>query len=311
MCDGDPPQDRESAQTGYAARVDGLDGVYRLAAAVPDAVVAPVVLDSPHSGACYPADFRPSVPMRDLRRVEDAFVDELFADAPAYGAVLLAAEFPRSFIDPNRAADDIDPGMIEGIWPGRIAPTEKSRLGHGLIWRSYPSERPMYDGKLPVAEVARRIEGYWRPYHDALQGELERAYAAFGAVWHINCHSMPASSSPAVAGRPGARADFVLGDRDGTSCASGFTELVRDWLVDMGYSVRLNDPYRGAELVRAYGRPAQDRHSLQIEINRSLYMREATVEKVPGFTTLRRDLGRLVQAVCDHALYQTRRIAAE
>lgn len=311
MADGGPSRGRENASTGHAVHAGGIDGVYRLVSAVPDAVMAPVVLDSPHSGARYPVDFRPSVPMRDLRRVEDAFVDELFADAPAHGAVLLAAEFPRSFIDPNRAADDLDLGMIEGGWPGPVAPTEKSRLGHGLIWRSFPSERPMYDGKLAAAEVARRIEGYWRPYHDALQGELERAYAAFGAVWHINCHSMPASSSPAVAGRPGARADFVLGDRDGTSCAPGFTEFVRDRLVDMGYSVRLNDPYRGAELVRAHGRPARDRHSLQIEINRSLYMREATVEKARGFITLRRDLGRLVQAVCDHALYQTRRIAAE
>lgn len=311
MKDGTPPDNREGSDSAPAGQVTGVDGVYRLFAAVPDTVVAPVVLDSPHSGARYPENFRPRVPHRDLRRVEDAFVDELFADAPAHGAVLLAADFPRSFIDPNRAVDDLDLGMIDGAWPQRVAPTEKSRLGHGLIWRSCPSERPMYDGRLPAAEVANRIESYWRPYHDALQGELERAYAAFGAVWHINCHSMPASSSPAVVGRPGARADFVLGDRDGTSCAPAFTEFVRDRLVAMGYSVRLNDPYRGAELVRAYGRPTRDRHSLQIEINRGLYMREAALEKTRGFATLKRDLGRLVQAVCDHALARTRQLAAE
>jgi N-formylglutamate amidohydrolase len=293
----------------------GIDGVYHLAMPGPGVEPAPVVLDSPHSGARYPESFRPRVPVRDLRRVEDAFVDELFADAPAHGAVLLAADFPRSFIDPNRAVDDLDLGMVEGAWPYRVAPTEKSRLGHGLIWRSCPSERPMYDKPLPAAEVARRIEGYWRPYHEALQEALERAYAGFGAVWHLNCHSMPASSSPSLAGgatgRAGGRADVVLGDRDGTSCAGAFTDFVRAELQAMGYAVRINDPYRGAELVRAYGRPGQDRHSLQIEINRGLYMREAALEKTEGFSTLKRDLARLAEAVCAHALDQTRRIAAE
>jgi N-formylglutamate deformylase len=291
--------------------VEHVEGVYRLAPPADGAVRAPVVLDSPHSGACYPARFRPRVPLRELRRVEDAFVDELFDGAPALGASLLAAAFPRSFIDPNRAVDDLDPAMIAGPWPHRVNPTEKSRLGHGLIWRSCPSERPMYDRPLAPEEVAWRIEAFWRPYHEALEGELARAYAAFGAVWHLNCHSMPASSSPIVTGRTGARADFVLGDRDGSSCAPAFTHFVRDRLVAMGYSVRINDPYRGAELVRLHGRPAEDRHSLQIEINRGLYMREATLEKTQGFARLKRDLTRLVGAVCDHAFARTARFAAE
>jgi len=292
-----------------------IPGVFRQASPPSGALSAPVVLDSPHSGAQYPDTFTPRVPLSDLRRVEDAFVDELFGDAPACGAVLLAAEFPRSFIDPNRAVDDLDLSMIDGAWPYPVAPSEKSRLGHGLIWRSCPSERPMYDRPLPVEEVARRIEGYWRPYHEALQDALEAAYARFGAVWHVNCHSMPASSSPSIAGRlPGRaarRADFVLGDRDGTTCAPGFTDFVRAELEEMGYTVRINDPYRGAELVRAYGKPGQDRHSLQIEINRGLYMREAALEKTDGFSTLKRDLARLTQAICDYGLGQTSRAAAE
>lgn len=290
---------------------EAIEGVYRLTPPAAGTVRAPVVLDSPHSGAVYPARFRPRIPLRELRRVEDSFVDALFADAPSVGATLLAADFPRSFIDPNRAVDDLDVGMIGGPWPHRVNPTEKTRLGHGLIWRSCPSERPMYDRPLPPEEIAWRIETFWRPYHEALESELTRAYAAFGAVWHLDCHSMPASSSPAVPGRAGARADFVLGDRDGTSCAPGFTQFVRDRLRAMGYTARVNDPYRGAELVRLHGRPAQDRHSLQIEINRSLYMREAALEKTQGFAGLKRDLTRLVGEVCDYALSRTARFAAE
>ncbi|MEQ8601753.1 MAG: N-formylglutamate amidohydrolase [Marivibrio sp.] len=294
-----------------AAETSGLEGVYRLTAPADGTAQAPVVLDSPHSGAVYPDGFKPRVPRRELRRVEDAFVDELFADGPAHGAALLAALFPRSFIDPNRAVDDLDPGLIDGPWPGRLNPTEKSRLGHGLVWRSCPSERPLYHGPLPTAEVAWRIETFWRPYHAALEDLLTAAHTRFGAVWHLNCHSMPASSSPAVPGRAGQRADFVLGDRDGTSCAPAFTQFVRDRLQAMGYTVRINDPYRGAELVRAYGRPSQDRHSLQIEINRGLYMHEAALEKTDGFARLTRDLGRLVADICDHAHAQTARFAAE
>ncbi len=290
---------------------DGLEGVYRLWPPAPGAARVPLVLDSPHSGSVYPDDFRPQVPRTELRRVEDAFVDGLFAQAPDHGATLLAAEFPRSYIDPNRARDDLDLGMVDGRWPHRVAPSEKSRLGHGLIWRTYPSDRAMYDRALTADEVARRIDGYWRPYHEALRGALDAAYADFGAVWHLNCHSMPTGSSPTVPGSRGRRADIVLGDRDGTSCSPAFTRFVRGVLQDMGYAVRINDPYRGAELVRAYGRPALERHSLQIEINRALYLREATVEATEGFAPLQRDMGRLVAAVADYALTRSLPDAAE
>lgn len=271
----------------------------------------PLFLDSPHSGNRYPADFRPLVPLHELRRVEDAFVDELFAEAPKHGAGLLAAEFPRSYIDPNRAISDIDPDMIDGVWTGPVRPTEKSRMGHGLVWRSYPTDRPLYSRRLPASAIRDRIDRCWRPYHDTLQTALEGLYARFGGVWHLNCHSMPASSSPYVPGRPGARADFVLGDRDGQSCSSAFTGFVRDSLTSMGYAVRVNDPYRGAELVRAFSKPQINRHSLQIEINRSLYMREATMRKTAGFETLQRDLGRLVADIGGFIRTQLTAAAAE
>ncbi|RED49825.1 N-formylglutamate amidohydrolase [Aestuariispira insulae] len=276
------------------------------------AVETPVLLDSPHSGTIYPIDFQSAVPMDFLRRMEDSKVDQLYERAPAQGASLLCAEFPRSYIDPNRGVDDLDWRLIADRWPGAINPTEKTRLGHGLIWRTCPGDRPMYDRLLSVSEVSNRIEHYWRPYHQALEGEMSRLFSLFGAIWHINCHSMPSASSPFMPGAVGGRrADIVLGDRDGRSCDPGFTEFVRDWFVNRGYRVRVNNPYKGAELVRLCGRPDHNRHSLQIEINRALYIDEKTLEPNRHFESLQRDLSHLVGAISVFALSASTRMAAE
>lgn len=272
---------------------------------------APLMLDSPHSGRIYPDDFITTVPQRDLRRVEDSFVDQLFAAAPHHGATLLNALFPRSYVDLNRAADDIEPEMVAGPWPTRLQPTEKSRLGHGLIWRLFPPNRALYANKLPADVVRHRIDHFWRPYHEMLESELRRIHTLYGEVWHLNCHSMPSSSSPFLPGRGGRRADFVLGDRDGASCDRAFTLFVRDVLEAMGYSVRLNDPYRGAELVKAYANPAQGIHCLQIEVNRALYMDEASILQNNGFDMLQANLTQLIEALVQFTLAQVDRRAAE
>lgn len=280
-----------------------VPGVYDLD--LPEPMAAPVVFDSPHSGDDYPADFDTIVPMARLRRAEDMHVDALFQAAPAFGAALLTARFPRCYIDPNRAVDDIDQRLIEGRWPDPVRATEKSRLGHGLIWRISPPDRPIYDRRLSVAEVRGRIEAYYRPYHAALDEALGAAHRQFGEVWHVDCHSMPAVSAPLVGHAAGGagrrRADFVIGDRDGTVCAPEFSALVRETLEAMGYAVALNDPYKGVELIRAHSNPAKGRHSLQLEINRALYMDENSFERTAGFPRLHHDLDHLIETVCDWA----------
>lgn len=265
---------------------------------------APVVFDSPHSGADYPADFETIAPQARLRRAEDMFVEDLFGTAPERGAVLLAAKFPRSYIDPNRSEYDIDRRLIDGSWPGPVSVTEKSRLGHGLIWRLCPPDVPIYDRKLTVDEVQKRIDNYYHPYHQALAGAIDRVRDRFGVVYHLNCHSMPTVSAPTVVDARTARrrADFVLGDREGTSCATDFRDMVRGTLEGMGYAVALNDPYKGVELIDAYSNPANGRHSLQIEINRSLYMDEERFERGPGYDGLKADLDTLIAAICDFAI---------
>jgi N-formylglutamate amidohydrolase len=267
----------------------------------PVAEPAPVVFDSPHSGTDYPDDFGSIAPVSVLRRSEDAFVDELFAAAPGHGAPLIAANFPRIYIDPNRDLIDLDPAMLDGPWPDPLVPSRKTELGVGLIWRIMPPDSQLYDRLLSVAEVRGRIERCWKPYHHAVATTIDETHRRFGKVWHVNCHSMPAMGNAASEDGPVARAEFVLGDRDGTTCEAGFTAFVAGELRDMGYDVKINEPYKGVELVRRYSDPARGRHSLQLEINRKLYMDEKTIQKTAGFTALQADMGKLAGAICRYA----------
>jgi N-formylglutamate deformylase len=262
----------------------------------------PVVFDSPHSGQTYPEDFNCVVPTEVIRCAEDMFVDELFEGAPLHGAELLAALFPRSYIDPNRSLGDLDARLLDAPWPEPLEPGEKTRRGHGLIWHTCPPDLPMYDRKLTKEEVRRRIDDYYLAYHETLDASLNRLYGKFGHVWHINCHSMPAFSGTMSPGPQRARcAEFVLGDRDGTTCAPEFTTLVRETLENFGYSVRVNNPYKGVELVRAYSDPEVGRHSIQVEISRSLYMDEATFMQTDGFEALKSKLSQLAAVICAYA----------
>jgi N-formylglutamate amidohydrolase len=269
----------------------------------------PLVLDSPHSGRDFPADFDAAVSEFDLREGEDCFVDELYAPAAELGVPLLAALFPRTYLDPNRHRGDIDLELIEGgYWPHDHVPSGKARIGKALIWRTLDDGRPIYSRRLAVDEVVARIERCHAPYHARLRALLEETHRRFGAVYHLNCHSMPAVGGKQGEGGEGKpRAEFVLGDRDGTTCDPAFTEFVRATLAAMGYTVAVNDPYKGVELVRAFSNPAARRHSLQVEINKGLYMDEATRTKHQGFASLQANLTRLVQAINDYIATELRR----
>lgn len=266
---------------------------------------APAVFDSPHSGDEFPDDFGTVLSPSTLRSGWDAYIDELFGAAPANGATLIAAQFPRTYIDPNRALEDLDAAMIAGDWPEALEAGPKTVLGHGLIWRK-AGGKPIYDRKLTVDEIRNRIDRYWRPYNAAVRQAVDTVHAKWGGVWHVNCHSM---GSVWGAGNPGAgekvASDFLLGDRDGTTCAGEFTEFVRAMLTDMGYKVAVNDRFKGVQIVQTNGRPADNRHSLQIEIVRTRYMDEKTWQRTSDFATIKADLDKLVAAVCDFARERT------
>jgi N-formylglutamate amidohydrolase len=264
----------------------------------PARAAIPLVLDSPHSGRDFPGDFGAAVSEAELREGEDSFVDELYAGAAKLGAPLLAARWPRTYLDPNRHAGDVDLDLVEGSWPGEYRPSGKAKVGKALIWRTLEDGRPIYAGRLSVASVFRRIRFFHVPYHEAIRGLLEETHARFGRVYHINCHSMRSvAGKQSEDGEGSARADFVLGDRDGTSCDPAFTEFVRATLAGMGYRVKVNDPYKGVELVRAYSSPKAGRHSLQIEINKRLYMDEQTLNRNEGFEPLRSSLTEMLKEI--------------
>src|SRR5215831_6568535 len=210
----------------------------------------PLVFDSPHSGSSYPEDFRFCCPLEVLRTAEDTYVDELYSAAPAFGATLIGAVFPRSYLDPNRAVDDLDTALIDGIWPAPLAPSHKTQAGLGLVRRVARPGTPIYDRRLSVAEIFARVDRYHAPYHRVLEEACLRLRRKFGIVWHVNCHSMPSQRN----GRKGGQcADFVLGDRDGTTCAPEFTNFVAEVLRRRGYTVRVNEIYKGVEIVKRQG----------------------------------------------------------
>ncbi len=280
---------------------DSIDGVYRIARPAPGQAL-PLVFDSPHSGRVYPAGFAHACPEELLRRAEDNDVDRLFASAPAQGAALLCADFPRTFIDPNRDEYDLDAELIAGPLPDEARPGARSHAGIGLIRRLVKPGIPVYNRTLPLVEVERRIETFYRPYHAALYALVEEAHYNFGIAWHINCHSMPGS-----AGQP----DFVLGDRDGTSCDPAFTRALRDFIRGIGYRVALNNPYKGVELVRRHGRPGAGYHSLQIEIAKPLYWNEEKNERNNNYSALKTDIEKLVSFCASWASGSLTALAAD
>ena len=258
-----------------------------------------LVLDSPHSGTQYPADFLFSCDALALRRAEDTHVEKLYDFASALGVHWVEAYFPRSYLDANRNTTEIDETLLDAPWPGPIETNahtlSKVRLGKGLIWRTTDDGLPIYNRQLIVREVQARITNCWQPYHAAVSNAIDTAYSQHGYCVHINCHSMPAIASSNATDFPGeVHADFVVGDREGTTANPALSKMICAFLSSLGYSVAYNHPYRGVELVRRYSNPAAQRHSIQLEINRKLYMDELTLTVTPGFVSLKKHLQSLV-----------------
>lgn len=258
-------------------------------------VSAPVIFASPHSGAHYPPSMRAqlSVPISDLRRTEDAFVDELYDAAPELGSVLLSGTYARAYVDLNRDARELDVEMFAD-GPPRTAgmPSARVKAGLGCLPKVGASGRPIYSAPISQQEGAFRLTHVHDRYHQALRAEIETLKQTWSDVFIIDCHSMP-SRQP---GRPN-MPDIVLGDRFGSSCSARLTSMVERYFRRENLSVARNAPYAGGYTTRRYGRPRRGTHVLQIEINRGLYMDELKIKKSRGFQTLKRQLTGLVEGV--------------
>jgi N-formylglutamate amidohydrolase len=265
----------------------------------PTVAPLPIVIDSPHSGTAYPADFGARLPRHELRRGEDTWIDRLYHHAPSFGATLLAANFPRVYIDPNRSLEDIDTALLDEPWPGPVAPGRKTELGIGLVWRMMDSA-PIYDRKLGVAELQRRIEHCWLPYHQALDNALAEADSLGQPRWHLNVHSMPDDSYRRLGFPDRTLADVVLGNLDGSTSDEATMSLITRAFESSGYSVAHNDPFKGVEIIRISGQPDVGRHAVQIEVKRSLYM-DANFEPHTGFARLQAAIDGMLAALAAHA----------
>jgi len=267
----------------------------------PPQVLTGAVFASPHSGRDYPADLRAATVLDDcaLRSSEDAFMDLLVGDAPRLGAPLLLARTPRAYVDLNRSVDELDPAVIDGVRRGPHNPRVTSGLG--VIPRVVANGRAIYRGKLTLAQATARLDAHWHPYHAALRDLLARQQATFGTVVLLDCHSMPHEAIEGMAAR-GARApDIVLGDRFGAAASPDVVDRIEMAFADEGLKVARNTPFAGAFIAQRYGRPAQGCHVVQIEIDRALYMDEATLTPRPDFNELRATMTRVMARIVDIA----------
>jgi len=284
------------SQTNLAISNPGMDPAPAIVARIADPVIVrrpdsrttPLLATSPHSGRTYPPDLlaQTRIPLDALRKSEDAYIDVLIEAAPACGITSVLAPFPRVFIDPNRSTRELDPALFEGVSASRAGATPHVQAGLGVIPRISANGRALYDRKLDVAEGRRRIAEFYRPYHGAIDVELKSARDIFGLAILLDFHSMPAIAA--------AGADIVLGDRHGTACDPAIMARVEQIFREEGFAVRRNRPYAGGYTTACYGKPGQQRHAVQIEINRALYLDEERVTRSGTFDTTHEVINRVL-----------------
>jgi N-formylglutamate amidohydrolase len=265
----------------------------------PQTAAVPVIVDVSRSGRFYPIDFRSPVPFTALHDNVSMHVDEIWKDAPRFGATLLQALFPNTYIDANRHELDIDPDLIDGEWP---VPLEfVSKTGLGLLKTVSRYGEPLQERKLTVAEITSRLDRYYRPYHRELQAICDRMRAADGFYFNLSCHCMSAVGAPTHADAGRERMDFCICNLKGTTSSDDFIEFVAATIRGEGYTCSVNTPYSGGELNRRYGTTDGTRDSLMIEINKRTFMDVKTFKKNDGFEGIRRAANKVLEAVAGRA----------
>ena len=263
----------------------------------PTAAPLPLIVDVSRSGREYPPEYRSLLPFTTVHDNVSMYVEDLYAGAPLVGATLLYCLFPNTWIDVNRDELDMDPAVVDGAWPVELKPTARTLDGLGLIKSRSRYGEPFQERKLAVAEIEERLARYYRPYHAELRRIIEDLHARFGLVRQISCHCMSALGAPTHpdAGRP--RPDFCVSDIKGKTTSPEFLALVVDKLSSMGYSVGINEPYIGNVLIGRHGNPARGVDSVQIEVNKKLFMDTQTFRKTADCTKLKSDIDQLLRTV--------------
>lgn len=273
----------------------------------PTAAPVPLIVDVSRSGHEYPREYRSPLPFTTVHDNVSMYVEDLYAGAPLVGATLLYCSFPNTWIDVNRDELDMDPAVVAGEWPVALKPTPRTLEGLGLIKSKSRHGEPFQERKLAVAEIEERLAKYYRPYHAELKRIVEDLHARFGVVRQISCHCMSAVGAPTHpdAGRP--RPDFCIGDLKGKTTSPEFLALVVDILQGMGYSVNVNDPYVGNVLIGRHGKPARGVDSVQIEVNKKLFMDTQTFRATAGLAKLKADIDKLLGMVVEDTRQRIKR----
>lgn len=277
----------------------------------PDVLTSYMVFASPHSGRSYGQRFLQDTVLSEMaiRSSEDAFVDELYSDVTHFGVPFLTARAPRAFVDLNRAVDELDPALIDGVRAGGNSPRVASGLG--VIPRVVANGRCIYRGKLPMHEVTTRLDTYWHPYHDKLQAILDRSKSMFGQAVLIDCHSMPREAVLGQIKTSGKRPDIVIGDRYGSSAPMYLVDAIDVMFQREGFRTARNTPFAGAYIAQHYGKPQIGQSAIQIEIDRSLYMDESRIEPNENFADVKRRLTRISEKIADLGRSAAIPVAAE
>lgn len=267
---------------------------------LPDLQTVPFVFSSPHSGREYDSTFQGQsrLDALTLRSSEDAFVDRLFADAPAYGAPLLAARAPRAFLDLNRAADELDPAVIEGV--GHTPHNPRIASGLGVVPRVVAGGRAIYNGRMARADAETRLTRFWHPYHQRLRKLMFDTTETFGKAVLIDCHSMPHEAIESHHRGNVAQPEVVLGDRFGAAAGFEVIEQLEAAFKAAGLRVARNTPFAGAYITQAYGRPSRGQHVVQVEIDRALYLDEARVSPRPDFDAFKALISGVIAQITDN-----------
>lgn len=267
---------------------------------VPERLTLPIVIAAPHGGRNYPPGI--GVTMREpewsMLRLEDRLVDRLAREvAGATGAALLVAHAPRALLDLNRAPDDIDWSMVQGASRANHAASaanRRSRSGLGLVPRRLPGLGEIWRDALTPAALTERIDSIHRPYHVALRGVLEQVRDQWGAVLLLDLHSMPPLKPRSGQDRP---AEFVIGDRFGSSCNDLLSATALRHLSAAERRVAHNRPYAGGYVLERHGSPRRGIHALQLEVCRTAYLDVELRDAGPRFPGMVRLLSGLVRAL--------------
>jgi N-formylglutamate deformylase len=277
----------------------------------PQPCTTSVIFASPHSGRAYSRDFLRSTVLdtHTIRSSEDAYVDELIACAPRYGAQTIAATAPRAYIDLNRNADELDPAVVSGL--RRVTHNPRISSGLGVVPRVVANGRAIYRGKMHLNEAKARLDACWHPYHDQLRRMLDVTRNSFGQAILVDCHSMPHEAIDALHQHSDVRPDVVLGDRFGAASAGHIVDQVEAAFKNAGLRVARNAPFAGAFIAQHYGRPSRNQHVVQIEIDRALYMDEATISRGPQFRAFQRLMEQVISDIADFGRASQMPLAAE